>query len=99
MGLLVSSSTAGSPSAKAVLALPAGHSWQRNAELQLGGRTGYCGTFTTFSGMASEATQVGILVNGWMNWLGGIFVTIACSGAAFAMGMHVAMLADKYDKG
>lgn len=95
MGLLVSASTAGSPSGKAVLALPAWHSWQLNAELQVGSRTGYCGTFTTFSAMASEATELGILSNAWMNWLGSIFVTIAASGAAFTMGMHAAMLADR----
>ena len=43
---------------QAIGLLPASHPWQGNFELQVGLRTGFCGSLTTFSSWELESFQM-----------------------------------------
>lgn len=62
MGLLTTAATIGLDSKKPVAILPERNAWQRNSELHVGLRTGYCGSLTTFASW--ELAMVQLLIGG-----------------------------------
>ncbi|PSC73475.1 UPF0695 membrane isoform X2 [Micractinium conductrix] len=96
IGLCAASSVLGLATDKALAALPAGHAWQHNLELQIGVRTGYCGSLTTFASWQLELVVLAVQGHKWveaaMGYLAGIFASIAC----YMLGMHAALAIDRW---
>jgi len=99
MGALAASSTLTLGDPKPLAALPAAHPWQAAPELHIGLRTGFCGSLTTLSAWAMALTLQ--LVGGdgraggrpaqWgWGWLVGLHLALG----SYALGEHVARLAD-----
>lgn len=95
MGTLATSAQIGIAGGRPVAILSESHPWQRNAELQIGMRTGYCGSLTTFGGWISEVFTNAIHHNAWMNAVGAVFVGTASALASFTIGTHVALAFDR----
>lgn len=60
IGLFAASTTVGLDTDKPLALLPAGHSWQRNLELHIGIRTGFCGCLTTFASWQLELVTLAV---------------------------------------
>jgi CrcB protein len=96
IGLAAASTVAGLANKKAMAVLPGDHPWQHNFPLQIGVRTGYCGTVTTFSAWINELVGGAILRNTWMNAVLGLAVGMAAAVASYSVGVHMALFIDRW---
>eukprot|EP00887_Chlorella_sp_A99_P004152 scaffold23.g4152.t1 len=96
IGLFAASSALGLVSEKAVALLPKGHAWQTNLELQLGIRTGYCGSLTTFASWQLELMTAAINNNQWVNMVVGFLVGLFSALVAYVVGCHAALWVDRW---
>ena len=77
---------------KAVAILPSDHPWQDNGPLQVGVRTGLCGSITTFSSWLLAAMETCLDGNQWLTGIGQIVVGIACAVVSYEFGIQCALL-------
>ena len=101
MGFLSAASALGLKSNKTAAFLPASHPWQKNKELFVGLRTGYCGSLTTFASWELSLTQLLIGVKGgdggqWQQWLWGWIIGFELAFASHLVGEHAALVIDKW---
>lgn len=81
---------------KSLVILPSKHPWQRNTELQIGIRTGYCGCLTTFASWMLEVMIPAISANKWLEAVFMLVVGLYASVASFTVGTHVALYVDRW---
>ncbi|GAB4817231.1 hypothetical protein N2152v2_004277 [Parachlorella kessleri] len=96
IGVFVASSTVGLKNEKALAVLPKRHSWQDNLELQIGIRTGYCGSLTTFASWQLELMTAAIDSNQWMNMVVGFLIGLYGAIVSYILGTHVALFVDRW---
>ena len=77
---------------KAVAILPSGHPWQENAALQVGVRTGLCGSVTTFSSWVLQAMQTCLDGNQWLTGVGQLVVGFMCAVVSYQFGIQCALM-------
>ena len=92
IGLVGTSAMVKLDEAKAVAVLGPDHPWQRNVALQVGIRTGLCGSITTFSSWMLEAMQTCLTGNQWLTGIGQIVVGLACVVVSYSFGIQCALL-------
>lgn len=99
MGLLSTGSVLGLKHSKKTLAiLPESHRLQGDKELQVGLRTGYCGSLTTFASW--ELSLLQLLIGSkagdggqWQQWLWGFIIGFELAYASHLVGEHAALFA------
>ncbi|PRW44982.1 Camphor resistance family isoform 1 [Chlorella sorokiniana] len=96
IGLFAASSSAGLAVDKALVLLPPDHPWQQNFELQIGIRTGYCGSLTTFASWNLELVTLGVVQAKWGQAVAGYFVGMCGALVAYCVGLHAALLVDRW---
>ncbi|KAL4423054.1 hypothetical protein ABPG77_005859 [Micractinium sp. CCAP 211/92] len=96
IGLFAASSVLGLATDRALAILPKGHPWQSNLELQIGIRTGYCGSLTTFASWNLELVTDAVESHQWVNMLLGLITGLFASIALYMMGMHAALAIDRW---
>ena len=97
MGLLSTGSVLGLKHSKKTLAvLPESHRLQGDKELQVGLRTGYCGSLTTFASW--ELSLLQLLIGSkagdggqWQQWLWGFIIGFELAYASHLVGEHAAL--------
>ena len=99
MGLLSTAAVLGLQSKKNVAFLPASHHWQKQKELLVGLRTGYCGSLPTFASWELSLIQLLIGVKSgdggqWQQWLWGWIVGFELAFASHLIGEHTALFID-----
>jgi CrcB protein len=92
IGLVGTSAMVKLDETKAIAVLGPEHPWQRNGPLQVGVRTGLCGSITTFSSWMLEAMQTCLTGNQWLTGIGQILVGLACVFMSYAFGIQCALL-------
>lgn len=92
IGLVATSAMVQIDEQKAVVFLGADHPWQSNIPLQVGVRTGLCGSITTFSSWMLEAMTTCLTGNQWLTGIGQMIVGFACAVVSFVFGMQVALV-------
>lgn len=96
IGLFAASSTVGLVNQKAIAVLPKSHPWQNNFPVQIGIRTGYCGSLTTFSTWVKELVVNAISLNAYMNAILGIIVGLYAAILSYTIGVHAALYLDRW---
>ena len=96
IGLFAASSTVGLVNQKAIAVLPKSHSWQNNFSLQIGIRTGYCGSLTTFSSWVKQLTINAISINDYMSAIMGLIVGLYAALVSYTLGVHAALYLDRW---
>ena len=96
MGLLSTGAVLGLKTKKSLAMLPSSHTFQGDKELQLGLRTGYCGSLTTFASWELSLLQLLIGSKGggggqWQQWLWGYIIGFELAYASHLIGEHVAL--------
>lgn len=96
MGLLSTGAVLGLKSKKSLAVLPASHHFQDEKELQVGLRTGYCGSLTTFASWELSLLQLLIGSKGgdggqWQQWLWGYIIGFELAFASHLIGEHAAL--------
>ena len=96
MGLLSTGAVLGLKSKKSLAILPASHHFQDEKELQVGLRTGYCGSLTTFASWELSLLQLLIGSKGgdggqWQQWLWGYIIGFELAFASHLIGEHAAL--------
>lgn len=96
MGLLSTGAVLGLESNKSLAILPAAHHFQGEKELQVGLRTGYCGSLTTFASWELALLQLLIGSKGgdggqWQQWLWGYIIGFELAFASHLIGEHFAL--------
>ena len=96
MGFLSTSSVLGLKSKKSLAFLPASSWLQHEKELQVGLRTGYCGSLTTFASWELSLLQLLIGSKGgdggqWQQWLWGHIIGFELAYASHLIGEHAAL--------
>lgn len=99
MGLLSTAAVLGLKSKKSLAFLPASHHWQKQNELLVGLRTGYCGSLTTFASWEFSLIQLLVGVKSgdggqWQQWLWGWIVGFELAFASHLIGEHTALFID-----
>jgi len=92
IGLVATSAMVGLDESKSIAMLTGSHPWQSNFPLQVGVRTGLCGSITTFSSWMLEAMTTCIDGNQWVTGIGQIIVGFSCAVLSFALGTQSALL-------
>ncbi|EFN56313.1 hypothetical protein CHLNCDRAFT_144735 [Chlorella variabilis] len=96
IGLFAASSTLGLAVDKALALLPKGHPWQSNFELQIGIRTGFCGSLTTFASWFLELMVPAIQQNLWVEAGAGLLVGLLAAIGSYSAGLHAALAVDRW---
>jgi CrcB protein len=96
IGLFAASSTVGLANKKAIVVLHKNHSWQHNFSIQIGIRTGFCGSLTTFSSWVKELVVNAITYNEYMNGILGLIVGLYAAIASYMLGVHLALYVDHW---
>ena len=96
IGIFAASTTIGLANEKSLAVLPKDHPWQSNFALQIGIRTGYCGSLTTFSAWIKEVMTRAIEFNAWMNAIIGILVGLYAAIFSYQIGIHAALYIDRW---
>ena len=101
MGLLSTASALGLESTKLLAVLPSENPWQHAKNLQVGLRTGYCGSLTTFASWELSLLQLLVGVregNGgqWQQWLWGYIVGFELAYASLLIGEHAALAVHRW---
>ena len=96
MGFLSTASVLGLASKKSLTFLPASSRLQNEEELQVGLRTGYCGSLTTFASWELALVQLLIGSKGgdggqWQQWLWGFIIGFELAYASHLIGEHAAL--------
>lgn len=96
MGFLSTASVLGLNSKKSLVFLPANSCLQGEKELQVGLRTGYCGSLTTFASWELSLLQLLIGSKGgdggqWQQWLWGHIIGFELAYASHLIGEHAAL--------
>lgn len=96
MGLLSTSNVLGLKTKKNLAIMPSSHGFQGDKELQLGLRTGYCGSLTTFASWELSLLQLLIGSKGgnggqWQQWLWGWIIGFELAYASLLLGEHAAL--------
>ena len=96
MGFLSTASVLGLNSKKSLVFLPANSCLQGEKELQVGLRTGYCGSLTTFASWELSLLQLLIGSKGgdggqWQQWLWGHIIGFELAYASQLIGEHVVL--------
>lgn len=96
MGLLSTGAVLGLKTKKTLAILPASHHFQGEKELQVGLRTGYCGSLTTFASWELSLLQLLIGSTGgnggqWQQWLWGYIIGFELAYASHLIGEHAAL--------
>lgn len=96
MGFLSTASVLGLKSMKSLAFLPAHSCLQDKKELQVGLRTGYCGSLTTFASWEVSLLQLLIGSKGggggqWQQWLWGHIIGFELAFASHLVGQHAAL--------
>lgn len=96
MGFLSTASVLGLKSKKSLAFLPASSWLQHEKELQVGLRTGYCGSLTTFASWELSLLQLLIGSKGgnggqWQQWLWGHIIGFELAYASHLIGEHTAL--------
>ena len=96
MGFLSTASVLGLKSMKSLAFLPAHSCLQDKKELQVGLRTGYCGSLTTFASWEVSLLQLLIGSKGggggqWQQWLWGHTISFELAFASHLVGQHAAL--------
>jgi fluoride exporter len=92
IGLVATSAMVQIDEQKPVVILGVDHPWQSNASLQVGVRTGLCGSITTFSSWMLEAMTTCLTGNQWLTGIGQMIVGFACAVISFVIGTHMALI-------
>jgi fluoride exporter len=96
IGLFAASSTIGLVNQKAIAVLPKSHSWQNNFPIQIGIRTGYCGSLTTFSSWVKELVINAVTHNEYMNAVLGLIIGLYAAIVSYTLGVHAALYLDRW---
>ncbi len=96
IGLFAASSTVGLANRKAIVLLPKTHSWQNNFPVQIGIRTGYCGSLTTFSSWIKDLFITAIQTNDYVSAVLGLFVGLYAAIISYTVGVHLALYLDRW---
>lgn len=96
IGLFAASSTVGLVNQKAIALLPRSHPWQNNFPVQIGIRTGYCGSLTTFSSWIKILVVDAISLNAYMNAVLGLIVGLYAALVSYTLGVHAALYVDRW---
>ena len=96
MGFLSTASVLGLKSVKSLAFLPASSCLQDEKQLQVGLRTGYCGSLTTFASWEVSLLQLLIGSKGgdggqWQQWLWGHIIGFELAFASHLIGQHAAL--------
>lgn len=94
IGLFANSFVLGVASEKSVAVLPAQHPWQSNTELQVGIRTGYCGSLTTFGTWMAYAITDAANNNQWLIAVFQLIVGLYAATCSYVLGTHAALYTD-----
>lgn len=90
IGFINAPAALGRRSPKTVAILPLRHPWQEHLALQVGLRTGFCGSLTTFGSWVESLFHRAVWSNAWAEAFSGVVVGLAASLGCYVVGCHAA---------